>query len=103
MTVPLQLIQDPPVYCGHCGSHLDLAAPPPHPLLSPRELEVVSLIATGMRNKEVGKLMFISEQTVKNHLHHIFAKLGLADRLSVALWAISNGCYRKGETKCLSI
>jgi DNA-binding NarL/FixJ family response regulator len=43
--------------------------------LSQRELEIVSLIAQGLNNKEMGKKMSISEQTVKNHLHNIFRKL----------------------------
>ena len=46
------------------------------PLLSDREKEIVQLIATGFRNKEIGENLFISEQTVKNHLHNIFDKLG---------------------------
>jgi len=45
------------------------------PLLSDREKEVVQLVAQGYRNKEIGEKLFISEQTVKNHLHNIFDKL----------------------------
>src|SRR6266576_3412230 len=40
------------------------------------------------RNKEIGEKLFISEQTVKNHLHNIFDKLGVSDRLELALYAI---------------
>jgi two-component system, NarL family, nitrate/nitrite response regulator NarL len=58
------------------------------PLLSYREKEVVQLVAQGYRNKEVGEKLFISEQTVKNHLHNIFDKLGVSDRLELALYAI---------------
>ena len=58
------------------------------PLLSDREMEVVQLIAQGFHNKEIGKKLFISEQTVKNHLHNIFDKLGVSDRLELALYAI---------------
>jgi two-component system, NarL family, nitrate/nitrite response regulator NarL len=58
------------------------------PLLSDREKEVVQLVAQGYRNKEVGEKLFISEQTVKNHLHNIFDKLGVSDRLELALYAI---------------
>jgi len=39
-------------------------------------------------NKEIGEKLFISEQTVKNHLHNIFDKLGVSDRLELALYAI---------------
>ena len=42
------------------------------PLLSDREKEIVQLVAQGFRNKEIGEKLFISEQTVKNHLHNIF-------------------------------
>jgi two-component system, NarL family, nitrate/nitrite response regulator NarL len=58
------------------------------PLLSYREKEVVQLVAQGYRNKEVGEKLFISEQTVKNHLHTVFDKLGVSDRLELALYAI---------------
>src|SRR5229473_1936824 len=58
------------------------------PLLSDREKEIVQLVAQGYRNKEIGEKLFISEQTVKNHLHNIFDKLGVSDRLELALYAI---------------
>jgi two-component system, NarL family, nitrate/nitrite response regulator NarL len=58
------------------------------PLLSDREKEVVQLVAQGNRNKEIGEKLLISEQTVKNHLHNIFDKLGVSDRLELALYAI---------------
>jgi two-component system nitrate/nitrite response regulator NarL len=58
------------------------------PLVSDREKEVVRLVAQGFRNREIGEKLFISEQTVKNHLHNIFDKLGVSDRLELALYAI---------------
>jgi two-component system, NarL family, nitrate/nitrite response regulator NarL len=58
------------------------------PLLSDREQEVVQLVAQGFHNREIGEKLFISEQTVKNHLHNIFDKLGVSDRLELALYAI---------------
>ena len=58
------------------------------PLLSDRERQVVLLVAQGNRNKEIGTNLFISEQTIKNHLHNIFDKLGVSDRLELALYAI---------------
>ena len=57
-------------------------------LLSEREKQVVHLVAEGCRNKEIGGRLSISEQTVKNHLHNIFDKLGVSDRLELALYAI---------------
>src|SRR5260221_10863414 len=56
--------------------------------LSQREREIVVLVAQGFKNKEMAERMFISEQTVKNHLHNIFDKLGVSDRLELALYAI---------------
>jgi DNA-binding NarL/FixJ family response regulator len=58
--------------------------------LSQREREIVALVAQGFKNKEMAEKMFISEQTVKNHLHNIFDKLGVSDRLELALYAIHN-------------
>src|ERR1700686_4258002 len=48
-------------------------------LLSDREMEVVQLIAQGFHNKEIGGKLFISVQTVKNHLHNIYDKIGVSD------------------------
>ena len=56
--------------------------------LSGREREIVGLIAQGFKNKDMAERLFISEQTVKNHLHNIFDKLGVSDRLELALYAI---------------
>jgi len=58
------------------------------PLLSDREKEIVQLVAQGYRNREIGEKLFISEQTVKNHLHNVFEKVGVSDRLELALYAI---------------
>ena len=57
-------------------------------VLSTREREIVGLIAQGFKNKDMAERLFISEQTVKNHLHNIFDKLGVSDRLELALYAI---------------
>jgi DNA-binding NarL/FixJ family response regulator len=61
--------------------------------LSLREREIVALVAQGFKNKEMAEKMFISEQTVKNHLHNIFDKLGVSDRLELALYAIHNNLH----------
>src|SRR5580693_4790406 len=65
--------------------------------LSAREREIVALVAQGYKNKEMAEKMFISEQTVKNHLHNIFDKLGVSDRLELALDAIHKGLQLTGE------
>ena len=61
--------------------------------LSVREMEIVILVARGFKNKEMAERMFISEQTVKNHLHNIFDKVGVSDRLELALYAIHNNLH----------
>ncbi len=61
--------------------------------LSQREREIVALVAQGYKNKEIAEKIFISEQTVKNHLHNIFDKLGVSDRLELALYAIHQGLH----------
>jgi len=65
--------------------------------LSQREREIVQLVAQGYKNKEMAEKMFISEQTVKNHLHNIFDKLGVSDRLELALYAIHKGLHLAAE------
>ncbi len=56
--------------------------------ISKREREVIACVAQGFKNKEIGEKLFISEQTVKSHIHNIFDKLGVSDRLELALYAI---------------
>ncbi|GAC1323464.1 MAG: response regulator transcription factor [Mycobacteriales bacterium] len=65
-------------------------APVP-PALSPREHEVLALVAAGLPNKQIGRRLGISEKTVKTHLTNVFAALGVADRTSAALWAQREG------------
>jgi DNA-binding NarL/FixJ family response regulator len=60
-------------------------------LLSNREKGIVQLVAQGFHNREIGEKLLISEQTVKNHLHAIFDKLGISDRLELVFYVI---CYR---------
>jgi DNA-binding NarL/FixJ family response regulator len=57
------------------------------PALSPRELEVLRLVAKGLANKQIGRSLGISERTVKVHLGNVFRRIGVGDRTSAALWA----------------
>jgi DNA-binding NarL/FixJ family response regulator len=59
--------------------------------LSRREIEVLALIARGSTNKEAAKKLFISEATVKTHLIHAYAKLGVNDRAAAVAVAYSRG------------
>jgi two-component system NarL family response regulator len=58
--------------------------------LTPREIEVLQLVARGDSNKIIAKKLFISEKTVKNHLYRIFQKLNVEDRTQAALYAVKN-------------
>ncbi len=69
---------------------LELREPSRDPL-TPRERDIVRHVALGMRNAEVGKRLFISEDTVKTHLNNIFQKLGVRDRVQLTLYAIRIG------------
>jgi DNA-binding NarL/FixJ family response regulator len=60
-------------------------------VLTPREIEVVRMVAAGFRNKEIGDKLSISEGTVKIHLHHIYEKLHLTGRLELARYAQDKG------------
>ncbi|MDL4819555.1 response regulator [Actinomadura opuntiae] len=73
------------------------AAPPGDEPLSPRELEVLGLIARGSTNREAAARLFISEATVKTHLLHIYGKLGVNDRAAAVAAAFDRGLLRPGS------
>ncbi|AWB85254.1 response regulator [Mycetocola zhujimingii] len=66
-------------------------AAPAGPRLSPRELEVLRLVAAGHSNPSIAKQLFISEATVKTHLIHVFEKLGVSDRTRAVTLALELG------------
>jgi DNA-binding NarL/FixJ family response regulator len=59
--------------------------------LNEREKEVLNLLVTGARNKEIAAKLFITEKTVESHLSHIFSKLGVSNRTEAARYAIEHG------------
>ena len=59
--------------------------------LTVREREVIALVAEGMRNKQIGERLFISEKTVRHYLTSVFDKLGVADRLALMIYAFQHG------------
>jgi len=61
------------------------------PALTPREIEIVRLVALGLRNKELAQRLSITEGTVKIHLHNIYDKLGVDGRLELVLSAQQKG------------
>jgi DNA-binding NarL/FixJ family response regulator len=60
----------------------------PEEILTPREAELLSLLTEGLSNRELGRRLFISEATVKTHLAHIYAKLGVETRAAAIATAI---------------
>jgi len=64
--------------------------------LSARELEVLGLVANGASNSDIAGALHISEATVKSHLLHVFAKLGVADRTAAVTVALQRGVLRLG-------
>ena len=68
-----------------------LAEHTPRVSLSPRELEVLKLIAKGLRNKEIGAFLGIAEDTVKIHIKNIFGKLAVIDRTQAVVAASQRG------------
>ena len=64
---------------------------PPEPSLTPRELELLRMVAQGLRNKQIAERLQITEGTVKVHLHNIYDKLGLDGRLALLRYAEDRG------------
>jgi DNA-binding NarL/FixJ family response regulator len=81
----------------HAGDLLRRAADPAgqgqaaSAALTPRELEVLRLVTEGRTNREIAGRLQISAGTVKNHVEHIIAKLGVSDRTQAAVFALRNG------------
>jgi DNA-binding NarL/FixJ family response regulator len=59
--------------------------------LTPREAEVLQLIAAGLTNTEIAERLVVSNATVKSHVNHIFAKIGARDRAQAVVYAYANG------------
>ena len=59
--------------------------------LTPREAEVLSLIASGLSNTEIAERLFVSEGTIKSHINHLFAKIDVRDRAQAVAYAYQHG------------
>jgi DNA-binding CsgD family transcriptional regulator len=59
-------------------------------LLTPREIEILSMIAAGATNEQIANELFISRNTVRTHIYNIFKKINVPNRLQAALWAVKN-------------
>jgi signal transduction histidine kinase len=87
-----------------CGPHggfelrISLALKPPVQL-TPREMDVIRLLAEGLSNKEIARLLSISPRTVNFHLDNIYSKLGVSSRTEAAIYALRHGWTRQSPTK----
>jgi DNA-binding NarL/FixJ family response regulator len=79
------------------GPRPNTPAPPELEELSPRELEVLALVAGGLSNAEIAETLFVSDGTVKTHVARILSKLGLRDRVQVVVFAYERGIVEPGE------
>jgi DNA-binding NarL/FixJ family response regulator len=66
------------------------SADPARPALSPRELEVLRLLANGASNPEIGKTLYISRRTAEHHVEHILTKLEVTSRTAAVAYALTN-------------
>jgi two-component system, NarL family, nitrate/nitrite response regulator NarL len=73
------------------------AASPEEPAITPRELEILQLVAEGMSNKEIGKRLYITEGTVKNHVHNALEKLHMKNRIQAAAYITRQGLGRRPD------
>jgi predicted ATPase/DNA-binding CsgD family transcriptional regulator len=84
---PVTLVADTLAALDHMLATADTPAAPSRPaMLSPREWEVVELVADGLENQEIARLLFISERTVDTHMSRIRRKLGTTTRTQLAVW-----------------
>jgi DNA-binding NarL/FixJ family response regulator len=67
-----------------------LVSPRTQPRLSPKEMSIITCITQGKRNKEIGFQLGTTEQVIKNYLRKIYDKLGVSDRLELALYCLHN-------------
>ena len=66
-------------------------------LVTPREEQVVALVAEGLSNRDIARELGLSEHTVKKYLFRIFDKLGISTRVELVLYAVSHGDHRVAE------
>ena len=81
---------------------LSLTAPRLQPKLSPKELSIITCITRGMRNKEIAYQIGTTEQVIKNYLRKIYDKLGVSDRLELALYCMHHQLLKQYPPEALN-
>jgi two-component system NarL family response regulator len=89
------------VHAGRTAIPPDIAAKlalrPPQPVLTAREIQVLEVLVTGMRNKEIAEALGISEQTTRTHIKSIFSKLKVHDRTAALAEGLRRGLIHLGR------
>ena len=62
--------------------------------LSPRETEILGLVARGLSNRDIATRLVLSEKTVRNHVERSYAKIGATNRVGASLYALQQGLVR---------
>jgi len=60
-------------------------------LLTPREREIMTLLGKGLNTISIAKVLYLSEKTIRNHINHIYERIGVHDRAQAVIWAIKHG------------
>jgi len=72
------------------GTEKDIVSKEDGTVLTPREIEILAMIALGAKNEQIADELFISPNTVRTHIYNIFKKINVPNRLQAALWAAKN-------------
>ena len=94
-----QAVLDPAVQGRLLAAAAKNSSPPATPLapeLTPREIEVLTLVGEGLSNRAIAGRLFVSEATVKTHINNLFAKAQLRDRAHAVHYAFSHGLVKGG-------
>lgn len=71
--------------------------------LSPREIEIIELVAEGLTNQEIAERLTISKRTVDNHVSNVFTKTGSKNRVALLNWAMDHGKICRDGFNCCSL